>query len=34
MTTEFILQVIVLLIIIIAGIWVSPYDVNFDEEEY
>ncbi len=33
MTTEFIIQVILLLIIIIAGIWMSPYDVGFEEEE-
>jgi hypothetical protein len=33
MTTEFIIQLIVLLIIVIAGIWFSPYDVNFEEEE-
>lgn len=33
MTTQFILQIIFLLIIVVIGIWVSPYDVNFDEEE-
>lgn len=33
MTTELIIQLIVLLIIVIAGIWVSPYDVRFDDEE-
>ena len=34
MTTELIIQLILLLILIIAGIWVSPYDVNFEEEEH
>lgn len=34
MTTEFIIQVVLLIAIVIAGIWVSPYDVNFDEEEF
>ncbi len=33
MSTELIIQLIVLLVIVIAGIWVSPYDVNFEEEE-
>lgn len=33
MTAEFIIQIIVLLIIVIAGIWASPYDVGFEEEE-
>ncbi len=33
MSTELIIQLIVLLIIVIAGIWVSPYDVIFEEEE-
>lgn len=33
MSTELIIQLIVLLIIIIAGIWVSPYEVSFEEEE-
>ncbi len=33
MDTEFIIQIIILLIIVIAGIWASPYDVNFEEEE-
>lgn len=34
MTTELIIQLILLLILVIAGIWVSPYDVNFEEEEH
>ena len=34
MTTELIVQLILLLIIIIAGIWISPYEVNFEEEEH
>ncbi len=33
MTTELIIQLIVLLFIVIAGIWISPYDVSFEEEE-
>ncbi len=33
MTTEFIIQLILLLIIVITGIWLSPYDVHFEEEE-
>jgi hypothetical protein len=33
MTTELIIQLILLLIIVIAGIWVSTYEVNFEEED-
>lgn len=34
MNTELIIQLILLLILVIAGIWFSPYDVNFEDEEH